>query len=45
MEAKEFYCSNCGNPQGHSFSSSCCGSIASYDKDGHDKVINVIHGN
>lgn len=38
-----YYCSKCLQPQDHSFSSSCCGAIASYDPKGTDKVINVMH--
>lgn len=38
-----YYCSKCSQPQEHSFSSQCCGAMASYDKKGMYKVINILH--
>lgn len=36
---KYFYCNVCGQPQEHSFSSSCCGAIVK-NEDG-DTVLNI----
>jgi hypothetical protein len=39
--SKDYYCSKCGRQQEHPFSSECCGAIASKDKKGVYKVLNM----
>jgi len=42
MKDNSHYCSKYGREQDHSFSSECCGAIASLDKEGKNKVLNIL---